>query len=203
MTQNTFPAGISALAAIAVMLAAVSNAHADATVSRADTHQTINIAYGKVASIEEATASSAAGGGAAVGGIAGLMTQHGKRSGDKVVGAAGGAVLGALLTRAAEGSRRLQAYTVQVNGGATIKIIQEPADIRVGDCVAVEQGSTSNVRRAAGEMCESGPHQTDPSIAASHAQDADECVSAKRELLGASTDADVARAEKKVHILCF
>jgi hypothetical protein len=189
--------------AIAAVVGMATSAHADGVVSRADRNQTINIVYGKVALIEEATASSAAAGGAAVGGIVGLATQHGKRGGDKVAGAAGGALLGALLTRAAEGSRQLQAYTVRETDGSTVKIIQEPADIRVGDCVAVEQGSTSNVRRVAGDMCEAGPHLSDAAITASHAQDAGECFTAKRELLSANSDADVARAGTKVHILCF
>ncbi len=191
------------LTAIAAMAGAASTAEAQQTISRADTYQTINILYGKVTLVEEAQAASAAAGGAVLGGIVGLATQHGKHTGDKIVGAAGGSALGALLTRAAEGSRRLNAYTIHENDGSTIKVIQEPADIRVGDCVAIEQGNTSNVRHVAGEMCQAGPHLADPAIAASHEQDADACAQAKREVLNANSDADFARAEKKIRILCY
>jgi hypothetical protein len=163
-------------------------------------NQAINITYGKVTGIEQVKLDTAAGGGAVVGGMVGLASQQGSRN--RVGGAVAGAALGSILTRAAEGSRKADAFTVQQNDGSTIKVIQDMADIRVGDCVAVEQGSTANIRRASDEMCVPGPHQTDSTIAASYRHDAGECEQAKQEVLNAKNDADFARAEKKVKILC-
>jgi hypothetical protein len=76
-------------AAIATLLGATSSANAQQAISGEETHRTINIVYGN----------------AIIGGLVGLATQHGKHAGDQMVGAAAGSVLGALLTRAAEGSR--------------------------------------------------------------------------------------------------
>jgi hypothetical protein len=58
------------------------------------------------------------------------------------------------------------------------------------------------VRRVASEMCDTGPHLTDSIITATHAQDAGECEQTKQEVLNSKSEADFARAEKKVNILC-
>lgn len=162
------------------------------------------ISYGKVAQVEKVKLdnSGATSGGAVVGGLAGVATQHGRGSDEKLAGAVAGALLGGLLTHAATGKRKVEAFTVNLNNGSTIKVIQDMADIVVGDCVAVEQGQTANIRRIADEMCTKGDHLNDASIAASHQQDAAECQQAKQEVLKANSDAEFSRAEKKVQVLC-
>jgi outer membrane lipoprotein SlyB len=187
-----------AQASLSLILAGMP-AKAQSQASRADKNQAINITYGKVTGVDQVKLDSAAGGGAVVGGMVGLASQRGS---SRVGGAVAGAALGSILTRAAEGSRKADAFTVQKNDGSTIRVIQDMADIRVGDCVVVEQGSTANIRRASDEMCVSGPHQTDSMVAASYQHDAGECEQAKQAVLNANSDAEFTRAEKKVKILC-
>jgi outer membrane lipoprotein SlyB len=163
-----------------------------------------SISYGKVAAVETVKLDNkgATAGGALIGGMAGVATQHGRGHDEKLAGAAAGALLGGLLTKTATGKRKAEAFTVNLNGGSTVKVVQDMADIVVGDCVAIEQGETANIRRVADEMCVKGEHLADASIAASHQQDAQECQQAKQEVLKAGTDAEFSRAEKKVQILC-
>jgi outer membrane lipoprotein SlyB len=195
----TASAGVVAFVACAVF---TQPSNAQQTVSRMQKNQTISITYGKVTNVEAVKLDSAAAGGATLGGRVGLATGHGRSDRDKVGRTAAGALLGTVLTKAAEGTRKAEAFTVQRNDGSVLKIIQDLADVRVGDCVAVEQGETSNVRRIADEMCMPGDHLKDNTIQQSHAQDADECRQAKQEVLDAKSDADFARAERKVQILC-
>lgn len=172
------------------------------TVSRSQKNQPISITYGRVISIEQVKVSSNAGGGAAVGGMVGLAIAHDNSTGAKVGMTAAGALLGGILTHAAEGKHKANAYTVRRQDGSTLKIIQDHADVSMGDCVSVEQGQTSNVRRISDEMCGPAAPASDTDVQASHAQDAGECNQAKQEVLAAKTDDDFARAERKVKILC-
>jgi hypothetical protein len=48
-------------------------------------------------------------------------------------------------------------YTIGLVGGGTTKTITETGDIRVGDCVSLEQGATANVRRVSSAFCEPAP----------------------------------------------
>lgn len=188
--------------ALAASICMGSAATAQDVTSRQDKNRTITITYGRVVAVEATTLSTAAGGGAAVGGIVGLASAHGERNRDKIGTAAAGALLGAVLTRVAEGKRKAEAFTIQESSGATVKIIQDLPDIREGDCVSVEQGTTANVRRVSDAMCSPGPHLSDSTIQASHRQDADECAQAKQDVLAAKAEADFAIAERKVKILC-
>ncbi len=46
-------------------------------------------------------------------------------------------------------------YVVAVNSGTTIRIISDQSEIRVGDCVTVEQsGKTANIRREPSITCQ-------------------------------------------------
>ena len=87
-------------------------------------------------------------GGALVGGAFGAaLTRSSKSSGRRDRNAALGAVLGA----AAAGSRTRpgRLYTVTTNDGTAIRIATEQTEIRVDDCVYVEEaGGTANIRRA-------------------------------------------------------
>lgn len=187
----------------AVVMLAAGSAAAQDVVSRTQKNQSIAIHYGKVTAVDAVKLDSGSKGGAVLGGMVGLAASHGSsHNSDRVAATAGGALLGALLTRAAEGTRKAEAFTVQQNDGDVVKVIQDLADIQVGDCVCVEQGQTANIRRVSDAMCENGPHLNDASIATSHSQDAEECAMAKREVLNAKSDADFARADRKVQILC-
>jgi outer membrane lipoprotein SlyB len=199
-TSGSRLARVLMLATTSAGFAVMTGAQAQDTISRSQKNQPIAITYGKVIAAEEVKMDSAVAGGAAVGGVVGLATGHGDR--DRAKRAALGALLAGVLTKVAEGSRKAEAFTVQRSDGSTLKIVQDLADIRVGDCVSVEQGQTSNVRRVSDQMCVDGGHLQDRSIQRSHVQDADECHQAKDEVLKATTDDAFARAERKVRILC-
>jgi outer membrane lipoprotein SlyB len=187
-----------AVAASAALFAAA--AHGQQTAVKG----TSIILYGNVQAAEpvKLDTSKATGGGAIVGGLVGLAIEGGRGHDEKLAGAAGGALLGGVLSKHAAGKHKAEAFTVKLNDGTTIKVVQDAADIAAGDCVAVEQGSTANIRRVSDAMCTAGPHQKDPTITASHSQDAKECDAAKQELLKASSDSQASLAEKKVQVLC-
>lgn len=134
-------------------------------------------------------------GGAAVGGLAGLVFARGRHKPLKVAAstAAGAAIQGAAT------SGTLQQYMVKFIDGTLIKVSTEQVDIRTGDCVAVEQGQHTNIRRVSGVHCELD-YQPKPT---SHNQaGANDCQAAKDELAKATTDKDVDLAVKKVRVLC-
>jgi outer membrane lipoprotein SlyB len=168
--------------------------------NRADRNVTINITYGKVLEIEQVKLKSKAGQGAALGGIAGLAVAHGD-TGDNLAGAAAGAAVGALLSQALT-KHKAEAITVQKFDGSTVKVVMDHADVVVGDCVSLEEGRTTNLRRVAPEMCTDGEHHVDEEIRESHVSDAEECHQAKLELLEATEQEAFDRALQKVKILC-
>jgi outer membrane lipoprotein SlyB len=144
-------------------------------------------------------------GGALVGGAFGAaLTRSSKSSGRRDRNAALGAVLGA----AAAGSRTRpgRLYTVTTNEGTAIRIATEQTEIRVDDCVFVEEsGGTANIRRAPATACQPASQAVmkDPAIVEEMQEEAAECVAAKQELVDADSDEAVDRAYRKVQLLCF
>jgi hypothetical protein len=82
------------------------------------------------------------------------------------------------------------------SGGTTI-ITTEQQDIRVGDCVSIEPGKYSNIRRISSVHCE-----VKTQVPQHHKSAASNCEKAKDELSNADTDDAVTLAGKKVRILC-
>ena len=108
-----------------------------------------------------------------------------------------GAGIGAAVQGSATGGV-LQQYSVNlVSGGQTI-VSTEQTDMRIGDCVAVEQGEHANIRRVSSYHCE-----TENTKVAEHHQSAgDNCQQAKNELNAADTDEAITNAARKVRVLC-
>jgi outer membrane lipoprotein SlyB len=188
------------LAVALVVAAAVPSASMAQTTRRVDRNITINLEYGTVLGVEQVDLKSRAASGAALGGIAGLAVHHGDTE-DNLVGAAAGAALGALLSEALA-KHKAYAITIDLLEGDNVEVILNKTDVRAGDCVALEQGNTTNVRLVSAEMCDWGPHHDDADVRASHARVADECHQAKLELLEAEEPEAFERALKKVDILC-
>jgi hypothetical protein len=186
--------------AVCVGLAGSSQAQ-QATV--ADRHTVIAVRYGTVLESENVKLKGgAAGKGALFGGLVGLATAHEKSGKDQRASAAAGAALGALIARAAEGSHKAVAFTIRMTGGEVIKVIQDHGEIRVGDCVSVEQGRTTNVRHVAAELCAGTQLHAEAAVAEQHADQADACQQAKDQFLAANDEEALAVAEKKLKILC-
>ncbi len=190
----------------AIGIAIISSAIAACStsgVNQKDKNVTISISYGTIESTESVNLESKAGRSAAIGGLWGLLGNSGGNSSDMV----GGALVGALLlggtTKIAEGSREAEAYQVKLKDGSIVKVIIDNKELAVGDCVALEQGETTNLREVAPDLCEESiAGSEDLEIAAEMKEDAERCHVAKQQLLEAPTEAEVDSALKKVNVLC-
>ena len=144
-------------------------------------------------------------GGALVGGAVGAaLTRSSKGSGRRDRNAALGAVLGS--AKAASRTRPGSLYTVTTNEGTRIQIATEQTEIRVDDCVFVEETPRgANIRRAAPTACAADARDVlqDPDVAGELREEAEECAAAKQQLIDADSDAAVERSLKKVQIFCY
>lgn len=167
--------------------------------------QSIAISHGVVTGAKALQESSNAPGGALVGGTLGYAGSSGKSSSKKRRNAAIGAVAGAAIAGASQGDRSAKEYTVQTQSGA-VRIISDQTQIAVGDCVVVENAGSNNanIRRADPVLCapESQDIVASQEIQEELMEEAEECVSAKRELAAAEDDAAIDRALRKMEILC-
>lgn len=144
-------------------------------------------------------------GGALVGGAFGAaLTRSSKGSSRRDRNAAIGAVLGGAA--AASKTRPGRVYTVTTNDGTMIQIATEQTEIRVDDCVFVEEaGGSANIRRAPATACEPASQEVmkDAAIVAEMQEEAAECAAAKQELVNAESDEVLDRAARKVKLLCY
>lgn len=162
-------------------------------VSHAATAITIN--YGTVESAVTTTEESSHAGGALAGGMMGAMIGPNRNRGLRMVAGAG---IGAAAQGAATGGT-VQQYSVKLNSGGQSIISTELQDIRVGDCVSIEQGDNANIRRVSSYHCEVKNIDSTPEH---HTTAASNCDIAKNELAKAETDDAITNAAKKVRILC-
>jgi len=163
----------------------------------------IKIDYGVIKTAEPVTLKSEAGKTAAIGGLWGLVGGSDGNRNDMIGGAAVGALLMGLTTKIAEGTREASAYEVEKEDGTIIKVIIDDKDILVGDCVAVESGKMTNLRKVADDLCGAQvATKADREIASEMAEDAQYCLSAKQQLLEAKTEEAVNSALKKVNVFC-
>lgn len=165
--------------------------------------QSITLVHGKVVSAENMQVQSAAGGGALVGGTIGYLASSGKSSSKKARNAALGAAAGGIASSAAQGDRSARKYTVQTGAGMTV-IISDQTEIAVGDCVVVENAGSNqaNIRRVTQTYCEPESQAVVAELQDEMMEEAEECLSAKRELAAAQTDEAFDRALRKTEILC-
>lgn len=71
-------------------------------------------------------------------------------------------------------------YVVSTNSGSTIKIISDQSEIRVGDCVTVEQsGQTANIRRESSTTCQPKSQEIVQNMHAEFEEEANERLAAK------------------------
>ena len=118
------------------------------------------------------------------------------------------ALKGALIGGALGASNRQmgRVYSVQVGDGTVIQIVTEQTEIRVDDCVVVEEAAgRANIRRTAQAACGAGSQavMADADIQAELQEEAAECSAAKDALVAAETDEQIDRAVRKIQILCY
>ena len=157
-----------------------------------------SVTYGKITAVKPVPVESvpAQTGGALVGGMIGLASGRGQSNSNKALRAVAGGAAGKQVGKAA-GSKQAFEYTILMGGKTTTTVVTDEAGMRVGDCVAVEQGSYVNLRLAADTQCAAGAK---PSATAT--SDASSCTAAKDELSKAKDDASFSIAERKVRLLC-
>ncbi len=148
---------------------------------------------------------SSALGGALVGGAFGAaLTRSSKSSSRRDRNAAIGAVLGGAAAASSRTPGRI--YTVQTNEGTSIQIATEQTEIRIDDCVFVEESrGAANVRRAPATACEpaSVSAMQDSDIVAELAEEAAECAAAKQALVDADSEDGIDLAVRKIKLLCY
>jgi outer membrane lipoprotein SlyB len=155
--------------------------------------QSVTIQYGTVERVQTISKDAKHAGGALAGGVIGGLIGPRRHRGIRVLAGAG---IGAAVQGAATSGTQQQ-YTVSLVSGGTTIINTEQQDIRTGDCVSIEQGSYSNIRRTSSVHCE-----TKTQIPQHHKSTSSDCEKAKYELTNAKTDEATTMAAKKVRILC-
>jgi outer membrane lipoprotein SlyB len=167
----------------------------------------MNVQYGVVQRVQEVQAEANTGGGAALGGLAGLAAAAGTGGSrnQQLAGAAGGALLGGLIANQRAANQHLVQHTVRLNSGASIAVVTEHQNITVGDCVSVEQGRHANIRRVSAVMCNDLADAGRPAYTPAHnanVREAEECEQAKREVLNAKTEEAINLAHMRMRALC-
>jgi hypothetical protein len=165
--------------------------------------QNVMIQYGTVTGAREVDLKSGAvPAGAMVGGALGLMSAGSKSSGKKARNAIIGAAAGGAVAAGSQGSRKGMLYDVEIGTGR-MQVVSDQREIRGGDCVAVEKaGETANVRRVSAAYCEKANASAVESVAGEARKDAEECATAKQQLVDATTTQAVELASRKVTLLC-
>jgi outer membrane lipoprotein SlyB len=171
-------------------------------VDRTSKNVTISVNYGTIVETGSVQIKSDAGKAAVTGGILGYAAGHHSSGKHQAESAAAGALIAGLIARHKAGKHPANSYTVRRTDGQTIKVIMDHADLRVGDCVSIEEGPSTNLRRVSDTLCSAPVHHEDPHVQASADGEAQECHAAKTLLLEAKGDEEFQRAMQKVKILC-
>ena len=167
----------------------------------------MNVQYGVVQRVDEVRADANTGGGAALGGLAGLAVAAGTGGSrnQQLAGAAGGALLGGLIANQRAANQQLKQHTVRLNNGTSVAVTTDHHNIAVGDCVAVEQGRHANIRRVSSVMCNDLADTHRPGYTPAHkanVREAEECEQAKREVLNAQTEEAIRLAHMMMRAFC-
>ena len=93
-----------------------------------------------------------------------------------------------------------------MNNGSITEVATEQKEIRVGDCVFIEnRNKGTNIRRAPATACEPESQSLlkDKDVEAELQEDAALCFAARQELADAEDDATFDLAVRKVKLLCY
>jgi hypothetical protein len=161
----------------------------------------ISVAYGTVQNVQQVQMKPSYAEGSLIGGALGLLATSRASGGSQALGAIAGAGLGALVSKETAGTANQ--YTVLLVNGNTVSVVTDQKQIDAGDCVSVEQGDHTNIRRVSTAMCNTPPsHPAYPAMHASVQQISADCAKAKQEMLAASSEEQTNIAYKKMQALC-
>ena len=190
------------IATLVILTASLWVVNADAQRSG----QSMSIQTGIVIATQAVNLQSAAGRGALVGGIVGYATTSSRQSSSRRArNTAIGAGTGALISRRAQGSLDGMQYTVEIGPGSRITVVTDQTQIRVGDCVNVEQAGsgTANVRRVSESLCDAVfDNQVDDELQAYMSREADACLQAKERMMETESDEAFEVAMRRVKFFC-
>ncbi len=145
---------------------------------------------------------SGAGRGALLGGAAGWALARNQSSGRQAAAAAGGAMLGTGVQRGRNGGTGMQ-FTVRAADGNLITVVTDQTEIRVGDCVSVEEtGDVANIRRVGSHLCAPASQEVVEVVSEELSDDADRCHQAKERLFAATTTEEVEVARQIMQAFC-
>lgn len=166
--------------------------------------QSVTVQYGTVTGGRPVDLQSGAvPAGVLVGGTLGLVSASGRSSGKKARNALVGAIAGGAVAGASQGSTKGMLYEVDLGSQGTMQIVTDQREIRTGDCVAVEKaGDTANVRRVSTAYCEKSNAAAVAAVADEAAEEAQECLAAKQQLVDAKTGEEADLAARKIALLC-
>jgi len=166
--------------------------------------QSKKIQYGTVTASKTVDLSSnAVPKGALIGGGIGLLTtrrgpSRQNRTRNVIVGTAAGAAIGAASSSGDTGIL----YDVNTGTGV-VQVVTDQTEIRVDDCVAVEQaGETANLRRVSANHCTQASAAGAAPAADQPGQANKGCIAAKQELVEAETKEQADLAAMKIKTLC-
>lgn len=164
--------------------------------------------YGRITAVNLVTEQNrtAQTAGAVVGGALGAASARNRSGGTAALRAGAGVLGGQAIGRVAT-QRQTFEYTILIGGTSTIRMVTDEAGLRVGDCVAVEQGAFNNLRlvddsRCAPRAAQGQKAAAPPKATAADIRQADACIQAKDRLLEADTDEAFERAYRRVRLLC-
>jgi hypothetical protein len=167
----------------------------------AGTDNLIDIQYGRIEQVQQVQLKASYGTGTLLGGGLGALAASGHSTTSALLAGAGGALLGALVSRERAGTA--EQYTVRLVNGNTVAIVSEAHDLETGDCVAVEQGKHANLRRVNPQMCDTkSPATSYPQVHAAVQRVSADCAAAKEEMLKATTEQETRLAYQKMKALC-
>lgn len=161
----------------------------------------ISVQYGTVENVQQVAMAPSYGASSVLGGALGLLAASSGSTGTQVAGAAAGAGLGALIAKETAGTA--ERFTVRLVNNNTVDIVLENQDIRIGDCVSVEQGNHANIRRVSSVMCSTpATHPAYNAMNAETVRESSDCLTAKQELMNATTTEQTDIAYKKMRAFC-
>ena len=153
--------------------------------------EAIMMQYGTVEAVKIVHDDGKRAGGAVVGGLAGAAIADDHRG----LGMLAGGLIGSSVEKH-HTEETLAQYTINLVSGGTLVVNSDQMDMIVDDCVVVEKGEYTNVRRVSSINCHLD-QQPDHHVAA-----ANNCQKAKDELNKAKTDDEIEQAVIKVRTLC-
>jgi outer membrane lipoprotein SlyB len=161
----------------------------------------ISVSYGTVENVQQVQMKAKYAEGSLIGGALGLLAASHYSAGSQALGALAGAGLGALVSKETAGTANQ--YTIRLVNGNTVSVVTDQKEIHAGDCVSVEQGEQTNIRRVSSALCNTPPsHPAYSEMHASVLQISADCAAAKQQLLRATTEQETDIAYKKMQALC-